>query len=260
MTSNKQADDAGAVAAIASDVFDLKEPQTSASTFLRILRSPIRRIMELTKDPSFTGHGKFFRTATYLYILAAGFASARNYSSDFMKLTTEQGEGTISAMNRFSSAYASALTPIVTYLSFVAYFIFGYMIFSRLGTSAKTKRDYLKLRCLSGGFTALLAVPITLLSVFYMSEMGDLASLAQKAGPLSSSDFNMQSVWFVAGVSILLYAYLIYIPVFEVRLQKRYWGIGTWRAIAGALVTLVIVWGCLFAVQFAAMKITAALT
>lgn len=260
MTSNKQADDTSAVAAIASDVFDLRESQGSVSTFLRILRSPIRRILELTEDAAFTGHGKFFRTATYLYILATGFLASRMYADDFTKHAREkQGESPMDAIYELDSTYTSAFTAVTTYVSFLVYFAVGYMIFSRLGTAARTKRDYLKLRCLSGGFTAVLAIPMTLLSLSQTSMTGSLATNLQNSTPVAPSDFYL-FVALLLLTMVFVYAYLIYVAVFEVRLQKRFWGIGTWRAIGGALVAFVIVAGSMYALQMAAVKLAGLLT
>jgi hypothetical protein len=250
MTGNQVDQRKGAVQAIATEVFDIGEAQGPVHTFLHLLRAPVQRTMALVEDPAYRGHGKFFRFATFLYVAAAGFAATKLYSSDFWhSVMQHQPEGVLRSVNEFQTSHGAFMQPVIAYASFILYFALGYVIFSRLGQATRSSNEYLKLRCLSGGFTGLLFVPMTLLSIPYFDALGQLQK-AVESGALEQLPAG-RVLGIIAVFGTLSLVLMTCFTVYEVRIQKRFWQIGTLRAMVGSLLAILGVSALLFAVQTA---------
>lgn len=232
MSEGQSDDKTNALWAVATDVFEVGHKQGPMRTFLHLLRAPVRHTLEFVDDPAYTGHGRFFRLATYLYIVTTIVMTAALISFD--PAAGSRG-GFVHTMQELQSSKFMLVAPVLVYSGFILYLVVGYMILSRLAKSKRAPRAYVKLRCLSGGFATLLYLPLAGVTL--------AARLAMDHLPASTATeiWSRPATWVLAAAAVCIYGPVIYLLVYEVRIQKRFWGIGTGRTLIGCLLASAIV-------------------
>lgn len=227
---NKQ----GAVSAVAHDVFQLGERHDYAWTFLRLLPNPTPRTIALLDDPSYRSHGKFLATAVGLYVLSYSFLVPNVMDAKLVEqLFAEMGD----YWHKYLSSYGKLrdiLMPISTFLRFVLAFLVGFFVLRALSGNRREPGDYLKLVCLSAGFS-------TTVSLFYLVPLLYhklvLSHQAAWAFTMARTDMTI-----ALGILFGLFSLFLALTIFryQVRTQKYFWQMPIWKVILGMFISFIV--------------------
>lgn len=136
----------GAISALAHDVFKINEQRGYLSTWLQILRAPVRNTLALVADGTYRNHGAFFLGGTAVYLALIFFTVGRN---DNILLPENLNE----PARAFFKANASAIWTFLSYVWFVIFVPLSYMLFGLVSGEKKSAREFIKLACLMVGTT-----------------------------------------------------------------------------------------------------------
>lgn len=186
------------------------------STYLRILRSPVKATVALADDPTYRQHISF---------LLAGLAIFCVVMVPFF-LQNADPSGAAAQYSDSMLTLMKVLSQVGVYAGAAITFVLGYTLFHFFAKTKRSLHAYLKLYCLAYGF---MMPPYALYDYVTRGLLGS-TGLSSFVGQ-SPTPEQIMSVPFAASlaVSLLIWAYFIAI-------HKRFWGMSVWRA--GALYTV----------------------
>lgn len=193
---------------VGRDVLDIDRGHGFVAVLWRLVRSPVRTTLALANDPAYQGHWTFFVVTVAVSLFVQRFFPLGSTAEPAGIVSPDQGRW----LQEFGEIAGSPdMRTAFTYVFFFTALLVGYFIFGKLAPAPRSPRAYLKLSCLSSGFSQLafaaFVVPVVLAR--------DLAGYA----------------WVLA---IPYFALAAYMAIYQFRVQKNFWGLTAGRTLLGA--------------------------
>ena len=190
--------------------------QSFPTTYLRIVRSPVKETVGLAEDPTYRQHISF---------LLAGLAIFCVIMVPFF-LQNADPTGAAAQYSESMQTLLKVLSQVGVYAGAAITFVLGYTLFHFFAKTKRSLNAYLKLYCLAYGFM----MPPYALYDYVMRGLLGSTGLSSFVGQSPTAE-QILSVPFAASlaVSLLIWAYFIAI-------HKRFWNMSVWKA--GALYSI----------------------
>jgi hypothetical protein len=223
----------GVFAAVADDVFSLRERSGFLAALGHILRSPTRNTLALVADPAYRGHGKYFVASTGMFLAVTyGLVPALtpDASAAAVAATAQELPEPLRSLFQLYKKYEMHFQTVFLYTIFILTYIIGYFVLRLFARVRRTPREYLKLACLAGGTGTLAMLPVVAPSAAmpYVEKIEGIPD-------------GLKLTVIIAYGALAAFLYIFYV-IYNWRVVRRFWEMSFGRMFVAVTVMAVATW------------------